>query len=137
MSTVVLFIGLLIGQCTVTSYRSLPNQTDSSPNFTSIGDRTHKGGVAVSRDLICGACRRLHRRCDHPEVGKGIHYGDYVSIGELGIFKVNDIMGATMYDKVHHKRVPIVQHFDIWCASFAEEKKIGVQHLKVYILHEK
>ncbi len=135
MSTVVLFIGLLIGHCTITGYQSLKGQTDDSPNWTSIGERTHHGGVAVSRDLICKACRRLHRRCDHPEVGTGgIHYGDYVSIGNLGIYKVNDIMGDTMYDRVHHKRVPIRKHFDIWVSSLNEERKIGTQMQNVYVI---
>lgn len=124
MSELVLFIGLFINSCTITGYRSIPSQTDDSPNYTSIGERTHSGGAAVSRNLL--------RRWGGP-----IEYGDYIFVESMGIYKVNDVMGATKYDKVHHKRIPIVNAIDIWCASYEEEKKIGVQTHKVYLLTRK
>ena len=134
MSEIILFVGLSLSTCTITAYRSVPNQTDSSPNFTSIGERTHKGGVAISRDLLCKACMKLHKRCARPDNPSKVHYGDYISIDHLGIYQVNDVMGATQYDRVHHKRVPIRRHFDIWVASLKEEKTIKPQLQNVYII---
>lgn len=124
MNEIILFVGLFIGTCTVTSYQSVRAQTDSSPNYTSIGDRTHKGGVAVSRDLL-------------KRFGGPLDYGDYVYIESLGIYQINDCMGASQYDKLHHKRIPIKTHFDIWVPNRAEEHKIGVQHQKVYFLNRR
>ena len=40
MNTLILIVTLL-GNLQVTSYRSVPNQTDNSPYFTSIGERVH------------------------------------------------------------------------------------------------
>lgn len=124
MTEIVLFVGLFLGNCKITSYQSIPSQTDSSPNYTSIGERTHKGGVAVSRDLL--------KRWGGP-----LNYGDYVYIEDLGIYKINDVMSATSYEKSLHKRIPIKQSFDIWVPSLQEEKKIGVQHHKVYFLNRR
>lgn len=45
-------VGLLLGQMTITSYRSIPKQTDSSPHYTSIGEHVHPHGCAVSQDLL-------------------------------------------------------------------------------------
>lgn len=124
MGEIILFVGLLVGTCTVTSYQSLPAQTDSSPNYTSIGERTHHGGVAASRDLM--------KRWGGP-----LNYGDYIYIEDIGIYKVNDVMGPTHYDKIHHKRLPIKNSVDIWVANLQEEKKIGVQHHRVYFLNRR
>jgi hypothetical protein len=122
MNEIVLFIGLLLNQnMTVTSYRSIQAQTDSSPNYTSIGDRTHKGGCAVSRDLLT--------RWKGP-----VNYGDYLYIEGMGIYQVNDVMGDTGYDKDTHKRFKIREHIDIWVASHDEEKKIGIQHHRVFLI---
>lgn len=122
MNELVLFIGILLNShMAVTAYRSIPSQTDSSPNYTSIGDRTHKGGVAVSRDLLT--------RWKGP-----LNYGDYIYVDGMGIYQVNDCMGDTTYDKVTHKRYKIRQHIDIWVASHDEEKKVGTQFHKVYMI---
>lgn len=120
MNEIVLIIGLLLGNLTVTSYRSVPNQTDSSPYFTSIGKRVHKGGAAISRDLL--------KRWGGP-----VDYGDYVLVEGLGIYQINDCMGATKWDKVNHKRVPIRQAVDIWVSSHQEERSIGLTKRKVYL----
>lgn len=122
MNEIVLFIGILLNSSMViTAYRSVPSQTDSSPNFTSIGDRTHTGGVAVSRDLLT--------RWKGP-----LNYGDYLYIYGLGIYQVNDVMNDTTYDKQTHKRYKIRQHIDIWVSSHDEEKKIGIQHHRVFLI---
>lgn len=122
MNEIVLFIGILLNSSmTITSYRSIKSQTDSSPNFTSIGDFTHKGGCAVSRDLLS----RWNGPCN---------YGDYIYVESLGIYKINDVMGDTGYDRVAHKRFKIRQHIDLWVSSYDEEKKIGLQHHKVFLI---
>ncbi len=122
MNEVILFLGILLNSnMTITAYRSIPSQTDSSPNYTSIGDRTHKGGVAVSRDLLT--------RWKGP-----LNYGDYVYIENLGIYQVNDVMNDTTYDKISHKRFKLCQHIDIWVPSYDEEKKIGTQRHRVYVI---
>ena len=113
-----------IGRETLTSYRSVPEQTDSTPFNTSTGAHVRAGGVAVSRDLLCSDCRRLHRRCVCP-VGTGqVHYGDWLYIDGVGYFEVNDVMGSYTSRKVKGKwvRTPIHNHIDIWCATLAEEK---------------
>jgi len=130
-----MIVSLFIGNLTVTSYRSVPQQTDSTPYHTSTNEIVRKGGAAVSRDLLCGACRKLHRRCAHPEVTSKVHYGDYVLVEDHGIFKVNDVMGLTKYDKKLKKRFPISKAIDIWVATYKEEKRIGVQSKNVYLIN--
>lgn len=95
----------------LTSYRSVPNQTDSSPYITSVGERVNPGGVAVSRDLLT-------------RWGGPINYGDYLYIEGVGIKRVNDCMHE------RHKR-----SIDVWVGSFNEEKAFGVQKGKVWLVH--
>ena len=121
MGEIVLFIGLSLSTCTITAYQSVKNQTDTSPNFTSIGERTHHGGVAISRNLL----KQWGGPCD---------YGDYVYIEHLGIYKINDCMGGTQYDKKRHERIPINNHFDIWVSSLNEERSIKTQMQNVYLI---
>ncbi len=137
VNEVVLITGILLGNCTITSYRSIPTQTDNSPYYTSIGERVHQGGVAISRDLICPVCRHLHRRCGHKSYLSKIHYDDYLYIDDLGLFKVNDVMGETQYDKITHKRVKIRNHFDVWVHKYEDEKKIGTRYKDVYVIKRK
>lgn len=115
----------MLGHLTATSYRSTPRQTDNSPYFTSIGDKVHRGGVAVSRDLLCGACKKLHRRCKHPENQTKVHYGDWLFAKELGFLQVNDVMGDFTRQIVNGKKVhiPIRQQIDVWVESLVDEKK--------------
>ncbi len=118
----------LLGPLTVTTYQSVASQTDTSPNYTSIGQKTRKGGIAVSRDLLCPVnkyCRRnVHMFCNPNK----LHYGDYVWIKGLGIYQVNDCMGLTKYVKEKHKRVPIRNSVDVWVASYQEEKAFDDAH---------
>lgn len=98
----------------MTSYRSVPEQTDSSPYYTSIGERVHPHGVAVSQDL-------LKRR------GGPINYGDILYIEDIGFKVVNDCMNA------RHKN-----HIDVWVSTLKKEqdfhKKFKNKKLKVWIV---
>lgn len=105
---VLILIGNLIG----TSYRSVPEQTDASPNFTATGEKTCGHGIAVSLDLL-----RSH--------GGPLEFGDDVYIEGIGLKVVNDVMNR------RHK-----QRIDIWVATYKEEKefdlKFGNKKLKVW-----
>lgn len=92
-----ILISVLIGSFNTTAYRSVPNQTDSSPFITSIGEHVCKDGVAVSQDLL---------------KSKRIKYGDWLYIEDIGLKRVNDTM---------HSRFK--NHVDVWVGSYAEEKK--------------
>lgn len=115
------FIGLL----QITSYRSVESQTDSSPFYTSIGEKVHKYGVAVSRDLLCPLVKdknKLHKRdkCAHKN---RLHYGDWIYVEGFGLRVVND----TMHPR--HRR-----HIDLWVATHAEEKAIQVRKGEVWLV---
>lgn len=108
-----IFKAILLGVLTVTSYRPVASQTDSSPTWTSIGDRTTKFGCAVSQDLLKSGA---------------VHYGDVLYIEGYGKRVVNDTM-----NKRH------TNHVDLLVFTHGEEKVIGTRHLKVYLiggLHE-
>jgi len=99
---------VLIGLLQVTSYRSVPEQTDNSPMITSIGEHVHMGGIAVSQDLL--------------KSGK-LHYHDTVYVQGFGYYQVNDTMNVRIHDAV-----------DIWVETKEEERLVGVQHHNVYLL---
>lgn len=111
-----ILITLLIGQMQATAYRSVPQQTDDSPYTTSIGERVHPHGVAVSQDLL-------------KRNGGPLDYGDLVWIEDLGFKIVNDCMA-----KRHKNRV------DIWVPNYLSEKafdkKFGRRKLKVFVIKE-
>lgn len=86
---------------TLTSYRSLPAQTDSSPFITSIGHRVSEQGLAVSQDLI--------------KTGQ-VCYGDMLYVPGFGLRIVNDTM-----NKRHRKWV------DLWVKTYEDEKQVGVR----------
>lgn len=135
----VVLIGALVGSLQVTAYRSLPGQTDDTPNYTSTNEHVRPGGVAVSQDLLCGACRRLHHRCKHPEDVRHLHYGDYVLI-DRNIYQVNDAMGKFVHYRIHTRgRLAVVfkrqtRAIDIWKGTYAEEKATGIKIKAVYKL---
>lgn len=110
MNTLILIITLL-GNLQVTSYRSVSNQTDNSPYFTSIGERVHPHGVAVSRDLL--------KRWGGP-----LNYGDTIYIEGYGFKVINDCMAARNKNAI-----------DIWVGSKEEERRVGVRHLNVWLIH--
>lgn len=101
----------------VTSYRSVPEQTDSTPFHTSIGTRVRKGICAVSRDVV-----------NKQDTG-AVKYGDI-----LWIEVINDpelsryCLVADTMNKRHTKSV------DFWVATHAEEKRIQVKRGRVYKL---
>ena len=125
MSTV--FELVLIGTLTVTSYRSVPSQTDNSPYFTSTGERVMDGGIAASRDMLCPLVFfkdkniRLHKQAECSIKSKRLHYGDTVSVKGLGLFRINDCM-----HKRHKNRM------DVWVKTYKQEKQIGTRKLPVY-----
>ncbi len=127
MSPAMILLCLLVGPLTVTSYQSVKSQTDSSPTYTSIGQKTRKGGIAVSQDLLCPAgkkCKRNLKGCQT----EMIHYGDYLYVKGLGIFQVNDCMGLTRWDRDLKKRVKIQRALDVWVPSYDEEKAFDRAH---------
>lgn len=97
---------ILLGNLTVTSYQPIKAQTDDSPTWTSIGDRTTKFGCAVSQDLLKDGL---------------VSYGDVLYVPGYGWKIVNDTMNA------RHKK-----HVDLLVFTHAEEKAVGVRHLKIY-----
>ncbi len=123
-----ILVSLLLGNFTVTSYRSVKSQTDDSPYRTSTGEKTSPDGVAVSQDLLCKDCLRLHKRCACP-VDVRLHYGDWVFIEGVGFKRLNDVMNK------RHK-----QRMDVWVSTLAEEKafhkKFGKVKLRVYKVKE-
>jgi 3D (Asp-Asp-Asp) domain-containing protein len=103
-------VTVFLGTMTVTSYRSVPSQTDSSPWITSIGERVHPHGVAVSRDLL-------------KKNGGPLNYGDTIYIQGYGLKVVNDVMNK------RYKR-----HIDIWVTTYAQEHKIGVRTKDIWLI---
>jgi 3D (Asp-Asp-Asp) domain-containing protein len=101
---------ILLGNLQITSYRSVPSQTDKSPWITSIGARVHPHGCAVSRDLLKAN-------------GGTLNYGDWIYIEGYGLKVVNDCMG-----------VKSKQAIDIWVATKAEEHRINVKHRLVWAI---
>lgn len=101
---------VLLLNVSVTSYRSTPSQTDSTPLHTSIGHHVHPYGCAVSQDLLKDK----------------IAYGDVLFIPGFGLRVVNDTMN------VRHKN-----SVDLWVATKAEEKAVGVRKLTIIVIKSK
>lgn len=103
-----IFKAILLGIMTVTSYQPIASQTDNSPTWTSIGDRTTRFGVAVSQDML--------------RDGR-VKYGDILCVAELGCRVVNDCMNGRYRNSV-----------DLLVFTHKEEKRVGIRKLKVYKL---
>lgn len=99
----------------VTSYRSVPEQTDSTPFHTSTGERVREGFCAVSQDVL----------------GKQVHYGDilFVEVPAKPELSRYCLVADTM-NKRHKMAV------DFWVSSYAEEKKVQVRVGRVYKLKQ-
>lgn len=139
-----ILLTVFIGNLTATSYRSVPSQTDSSPFHTSTGQRVEVGGAAISQDILCGACRKLHKRCKHPEYTKKLHYGDTVYLKEIGFVVINDCMGKVKTYKIKtnsgYKRLfkKQLRSIDIWVPFEGDEKRFhktyGIKKHKVWLV---
>lgn len=106
---------LLLGVLQVTSYQAIPAQTkpeckDRHNCETSIGDGLTMYGCAVSQDLL--------------KSGR-VHYGDVLWVPGFGWRVVNDTMN------IRHKN-----SVDLLVFSRAEEKRVGVRHIKIYRVEE-
>lgn len=103
---------VLIGTLQITAYRPIPSQTDDSPTWTSIGDRTTIYGMAVSQDLL----------------RKGVvKYGEILCVDGGPCRVVNDCMGYKARRSV-----------DLLVITHAQEKAIGLHRKKVWrlVIHE-
>lgn len=90
-----------------TSYNSLPGQTDSTPDITASGTRTHWGVVAANF-LPIGT------RIKIPEL-----YGDQ-------IFIVEDRMNSRYWKRI-----------DIWMADYQDSIEFGVRNIKIEVYPNK
>jgi hypothetical protein len=133
-----MLVATLVGNLTVTSYRAVKEQTDNSPFYTATGEHVRAGGVAVSRDLLCGACMKLHRRCGKPGSSTKLHYGDWLYVEKFGYRQVNDVMGAVTAQRVKGKvvRIPIKRHIDLFVWTWDQEHAVGVRKLDVFIVKD-
>lgn len=135
-------IAVLVGRLTVTSYRAVPEQTDDTPYYTSTNEHVRAGGCAISRDLLCPACRKLHRRCKRPENATKLHYGDWLYVGGYGYRQINDAMGAREHYcvKTNHGRKrlfkTIRRSLDIFVWTWKQEHSVNVKHLNVFKIKE-
>ena len=107
-------VTIMIGNLAVTSYRSVPEQTDDSPNYTSTGEKTNSHIVAISQDLL-------------KKNGGAFNYGDQLFIEGIGFKTVADCM-----NKRHKQRA------DVWVSSYLEEKAFDKKYhdkkLKVWLV---
>ena len=92
---------LLVIVVTVTSYRSVPNQTDDTPFITSIGHRTSQEGCAVSPNLMNS---------------ETLCYGNAVYIPNIGIRVVNDVTHPRLKNLI-----------DVWVLEHEDESRVGVR----------
>lgn len=90
---------ILIGNLIGTSYRSVPEQTDDSPNFTATGEHVCTHGIAISQDLL-------------KKNGGLLEFGDLVYIDTIGFKTVNDTMNKRMKKR-----------FDVWVGTYKEERE--------------
>ncbi len=137
---------ILIGLMTLTSYRSVPGQTDSSPFYTSTGEHVSISGAAISQDRLCGACRKLHKRCKEPSYDKKIHYGDVLYIKDIGFRVVNDCMGVRKHWKVVTKKgfkslfKKQTNWVDVWVETYKDEhkfhKQYGISKHEIWLIKE-
>jgi 3D (Asp-Asp-Asp) domain-containing protein len=107
-----------------TAYNSIPNQTDSSPFYTSTGVRTRYGIIALSRDLLkripYGSRVRLQ---DNGSWKNGRGYGKYNQMLKDTVFVVEDTM--------HPRKSGTV---DVWLPARDRAMQWGVRSLKMQIV---
>lgn len=137
---------VFVGSLTFTSYRSVKNQTDDTPFHTSINQRVFNGGAAISQDRLCGACRKLHKRCERPDNPTKIHYGDCLYLEGVGFKIVNDCMGKFSRYKIRTKNGTRVlfkkqtNWIDVWVPTLKDEQQFhrskGIRQYKVWLVKE-
>jgi len=93
----------------VTSYQSVKNQTDSTPDLTAVNWKTGPGQVAVSRDLL----------------RKNFTFGRKIWLERLGVFTITDIMNE------RHRNT-----IDVWIPKSGKQFKME-KALAVLILPRK
>lgn len=103
-----LITAVILSTMTVTSYRAVKNQTDETPNWTSISHHVHSFGAAVSPDML-----KSEEAC----------YGDVVFIPGIGLRIVNDTT---------HPRLK--RTIDVFVDSKAEESQVGIRRPIVHII---
>lgn len=107
---------VLIGTLTVTSYRAVPEQTrpeckSNQSCVTSIGENVSELGCAISQDLL--------------KSGR-VKYGDVILVDGYPPRIVDDTMNKRIHNAV-----------DLFVYTKTEEKAIGVQHKRVWIIRRK
>lgn len=120
---------VLLGNMQITSYRSVPSQTDETPFITANGGFVHSNGVAVSRDL-------------HVRYGGTLNFGSIIYIENYGFKVVNDLMADWIcLDRPRPQRKSDCikrkyqrRHIDIWVATYQEEKAVGWKMGKVWLI---
>jgi hypothetical protein len=128
----------LIGNLTVTSYQSVPNQTDDTPYRTSINERVNGAGIAVHPSLLCPnakavtgknrfvLCKRDTKGCNK----ESMHYFDVVYVEDIGFKTVVDVMASST--KMDSK-------LDVWVPTVSAEKefhkKFKNRKLAVWRIH--
>lgn len=106
---------IFLGVLQVTSYQPVaaqtkPECTDRHHCETSIGDGITMYGAAASQDLL--------------QSGR-LHYGDVVYVPGYGYRVINDTMAKRITNAI-----------DLLVFTRAEEKKVGVRHLRIYRIGE-
>ncbi len=104
---------IALGTLVCTSYRAVPEQTKpecTSRNHcrTANNENVSKLGVAVSQDYLDSGL---------------IHYGDCLWIDGVGWRLVNDCLNRRYTHRI-----------DVFVYTYAEEKKFGTRHLKVWLV---
>lgn len=129
---------ILLGAFVVTSYQSIPSQTDSSPYVTSTGHLTNPSGVAVHPSLLCPRAKYqmgkrwiLCKRGNQCGFKDKLHYFDTVFIEDIGVRQINDVMAW---------KTNMGAMFDVWVDSPTKEKlhhaKFKNRRLKVWLIYK-
>lgn len=99
------------GTVSVSTYNSIPNQTDSTPFITATGTRTRYGIVAVSRDILAKTGYGAKVKIIQWTGGSGCN-SRVIPQGTL--YAVEDTMARSQYRKI-----------DIWLPSRTQALNFG------------
>jgi len=126
----------LLGSFIVTSYQSIPEQTDNSPCEVSTGHKISPTGIAVHPTLLCPRAKytmgnkiKLCKRENQCSWRDRIHYYDLVYVESIGPKFVNDVMAW---------KPKMNSYWDVWVPTLQAEKlhHLTYKHkeLKVWLL---